>query len=67
MKKVNVPLCLGIAYIACLVGMAFGDVGEIPEINEPYDPWLPAGIALVFTAPFALGWLAAKKSKGDGQ
>lgn len=67
MKKVNVPLCLGIAYIACMVGMAIGDVGETPKGNEPFSPWLPVMVAAFMLVPFILGWLAANDSKGDNQ
>lgn len=67
MKTINVPFCVGIAYIACLVGMAIADVGEMPKTSEPYSPWLPFEVAFVLGAPFAVGFIAALDSKKDGQ
>ena len=61
MKKLNLYLLSGIAYISFITGRLLGEVGNIPKCtNEPNNYWLPIGAVLVLGTMFILGWLASE-------
>ena len=47
-----------VAYIAVIVGMTIGSVGEIPASTEPFDWSLPPAMFLMLAIPAVLGYLA---------
>jgi len=60
--KFNSNFLIGIGYITFIMGVAFGDIGEIYP-SEP-NPWyLPLLIGLFMGFPFLLGYLAGKEQK----
>ena len=62
MKKYNIALLSGIAFIALFVGIGIADIGEMGSC-EPF-PWhLPITIGLAFTIPFIIGILAGLNMK----
>jgi len=61
--KFNTEFVVGIAYVAIMVGMAWGQVGEMSGPAEPFSWWLPIIIAIVCGFPFLLGFLAGKNSR----
>lgn len=61
--RFNKEFILGIAYIAIMVGITIGQVGEMPGEPEPYSWWLPIGIGFICGVPFWLGYLAGKSDQ----
>ena len=53
---------LMVAYVAVWVGIAIGDIGEIPNRStEPYSSWLPLKVFFTFAAAAFFGYVAGKE------
>ncbi len=61
--RFNLEFIIGIAYIALMVGMAWGEVGNLSGPAEFYPLWLPLIMLVVCGAPFFFGYLAGKNSR----
>lgn len=58
--KFNLDFIAGVGYIAFMVGLAWGQVGELPGPPEPYPWWLPLVMLGVCGFPFGVGYFAGK-------
>lgn len=60
--KFNLQFILGIAYITIMIGLAWGNVGQMSGPPKPYPWWLPFSMLAICGVPFILGYLAGKNS-----
>ncbi len=61
MKGFSAEFVGGMVFIAALIGMAIGDVGNVSVCDgEPIDAALPFMVALVTLFPFIVGYRAGR-------
>ena len=61
--RLSIEFVVGMIYIALMVGITWGQVGQMSGPSTPYPWWLPLVMLLVSAFPFLLGFLAGKNSR----
>lgn len=64
MKNINFELIIGCVWVALIVGIALGEVGEMPKVCLSVYDWKLPFVAFVSTFfPLVFGFIAGRKSK----
>lgn len=63
--KLNIPLCVGCAYVAFWVGASVMQVGEPPRMLQTAEWYVPLQFLVAFATPLIAGFMAGKEASSD--